>query len=52
MAEKRFELWIRHGDYPNPKLFLGVFSEAYCRAYCKQFAMKCDLHVFCYEVCL
>ena len=46
---KRYRLFIRH-DGDSERTFLGVFSESYCRDYCKSFAGKSGLHVYAEEV--
>lgn len=49
MAEKMYELIVWFGDN-GERQKLGVYSETYCRAYCRQFAGKGDLHIQCNEV--
>lgn len=49
IAEKMYELIVWFGDN-GERQKLGVYSETYCRAYCRQFAGKGDLHIQCNEV--
>lgn len=46
MKERKFLLTVWHD--PRAKSVLGVFSESYCRAYCKRFASS--IHISCEEV--
>lgn len=46
---KRFKLFVRYDD-ERDRTFLGIFSESYCRSYCKQFAGTSGLHIYAEEV--
>lgn len=46
---KRFKLFIRH-DGDLGRTFLGIFSEDYCRSYCKSYAGVSGLHVYAEEI--
>lgn len=50
MLEKKYRVYIWRSGAENHKSFLGVYSEDFCRRYCKEFAGKGDLHVSCIEV--
>lgn len=46
---KRYTLSIRF-DGESERTFLGVFSEEFCRSYCKENASKPGIHIFAEEV--
>lgn len=46
---KRYKLFIRH-DGDSDRTFLGIFSETYCRSYCKRYAGSFGLHIYAEEV--
>ena len=46
---KRYKLFIRC-DGDCERTFLGIFSEDYCRSYCKKYAGKSGYHVYAEEV--
>lgn len=49
MKEKMYELIIWFEDN-RKKTHLGIHTESFCRAYCKQFAGKGTIHIQCNEV--
>jgi len=49
MAEKMYELIIWSED-SRTHTNLGIHTESFCRAYCKQFAGKGTIHIQCNEI--
>lgn len=49
MGEKMYELIIWFEDN-GKKSNLGIHTESFCRAYCKQYAGNGTIHIQCNEV--
>lgn len=46
---KRYKLYIRYDGQSN-RTYLGIFSEIYCRSYCKKYSGSAGLHIYAEEV--